>query len=173
MHKLDLVRAAVLLAAGIVSTTGHAAAAQSERCTRQAAAKHATPLLRHNAEPLPAELLPVVRQAGAVRYISGGIGIDSADAMRAQRKDFPVAISFLFSDCGIKQFTAGVQVLIETAGGEPVLEAVTEGPYLFIDLPAGSYRLDARSDLGEPQQRSFAVVAGKHLDLTVTWVAPD
>ncbi|MGV2480373.1 UNVERIFIED_CONTAM: hypothetical protein IGO34_26595, partial [Salmonella enterica subsp. enterica serovar Weltevreden] len=105
--------------------------AQSERCARQAAAKHATPLLRHNAEPLPAELLPVVRQVGAVRYISGGIGIDSADAMRAQRKDFPVAISFLFSDCGVKQFTAGVQVLIETAGGEPLLEAVTEGPYLF------------------------------------------
>jgi len=64
-------------------------------------------------------------------------------------------------------------VLIETAGGEPLLEAVTEGPYLFIDLPAGNYRLDARSALGAPQRRNFAVVAGKHLDLTVTWVAPD
>jgi hypothetical protein len=172
MRKLDLVRAAALLAAGIVSTASHAADAQSDRCAGQSAAKHA-PLLRHNAEPLPAELLPVARQAGAIRYLSGGIGIDSADAMRAHRNDYPVAITFLFSDCGVKQFTAGIQVLIETAGGEPLLEAVTEGPYLFLDLPAGSYRLDARSDLGAPQRRAFAVVAGKHLDLTVTWIAPD
>lgn len=173
MRKLDLVRAAALLAAGIVSTTANAADAQSDRCARQAAAKHATPLLRHNAEPLPAELMPVAQQAGTIRYISGGIGIDSADEMRAHRNDYPVAMTFLFSDCGVKQFTAGVQVLIETAGGEPLLETVTVGPYLFLDLPAGSYRLDARSDLGAPQRRAFSVVAGKHLDLTVTWIAPD
>lgn len=173
MRKLDLIRAAALIAAGLASTTLHAADSQSDRCAGQAAAKHAVPLLRHNADPLPTELLPVARQAGAIRYISGGIGIDSADEMRAHRNDYPVAITFLFSDCGVKQFTAGIQVLIETAGGEPLLEAVTEGPYLFIDLPAGSYRLEARSDLGEPQRRNFAVVAGKHLDLTVTWIAPD
>lgn len=114
--------------------------------------------------------LPSVRQAGNVRYMTGGIGANSAEAMRGLRARYPVNVTFALRDAGKNQFTAGVGVVIEDASGVPLLSVVTEGPYLYVDLPPGQYRLRAQEPrLGPPQDKVFRVQARRHVDLMVLW----
>lgn len=118
---------------------------------------------------VPDDPLPAVRQSAGIRYLTGGVGSDSASSMRAVRSSYPVAISFVYREGKKHQFTSGVGVVIEHPDGAPVLEVVTEGPYLFVDLAPGPYRLRARSSLGAPQHREFQVTAGRRTEFTVVW----
>ncbi len=121
----------------------------------------------------PPAALPPVRQAGGLRYITGGIGEDSAAALRALRGDYPVAITFGLRDGGRNQFTAGVTVMLEDTAGRHLLSVVTEGPYLYVDLPPGDYLLKAVAPpLGPPQQRRFQLRPGRHIDLLLLWERP-
>ncbi|PPE74330.1 hypothetical protein C3942_09895 [Solimonas fluminis] len=116
--------------------------------------------------------LPPVQQAGGLRYVTGGIGTDSAAALRAQRGDYPLAITFGLRDGGRNQFTAGVTAAIEDAAGRQLLSVVTEGPYLYVDLPPGDYLLKAAApQLGPAQQRRFQLRPGRHIDLLLLWEA--
>jgi len=121
---------------------------------------------------VPADPMPPVQQAGGLRYVTGGIGSDSAASMRAVRNSYPVAMTFVYRDGGAHQFTAGVGVVIERPDGTSLLEVVTDGPYLFVDLPPGQYRMRARSVLGAPQHREFSVAADRRTEFTVVWAAP-
>ncbi|MDM4769131.1 carboxypeptidase-like regulatory domain-containing protein [Solimonas sp. SE-A11] len=120
----------------------------------------------------PSTLLPV-QQAGTLRYITGGIGEDSAVALRALRGEYPVAITFGLRDGGRNQFTAGVTVAIDDAADRHLLSVITEGPYLYVDLPPGDYLLKAAApSLGPAQQRRFQLRPGRHIDLLLLWEAP-
>ncbi|HSW14086.1 MAG TPA: carboxypeptidase-like regulatory domain-containing protein [Solimonas sp.] len=116
--------------------------------------------------------LPGRREAGRVPYMTGGVGADSAAAMRGVRDEFPVSITFALQNGVRNEFTAGVEVRIERIDGTPVLELVTEGPYLYAGLAPGSYRLRARYSPREPQQREFLVQPGQRVDLVVLWMQP-
>jgi len=118
---------------------------------------------------VPDDPLPEVRQSAGIRYLTGGVGSESAASMRAVRSGYPVAISFVYREGKKHQFTSGVGAVIEHPDGAPVLEVVTEGPYLFVDLPPGRYRLRARSTLGQPQHREFQVTPGRRTEFTVVW----
>ena len=121
----------------------------------------------------PPTVLPAVQQAGGLRYITGGIGEDSAAALRALRGEYPVAITFGLRDGGRNQFTAGVTVAIDDAAGRHLLSVITEGPYLYVDLPPGDYLLKAAApSLGPAQQRRFQLRPGRHIDLLLLWEAP-
>jgi hypothetical protein len=113
--------------------------------------------------------LPETRRAGDIEYVTGGIGIDEARAMREAVGDYPVTITFVSLKCPSPQFASGVQVRIESGAGQPLLQVKTNGPYLFLKLPPGDYRLNAQSDLGADQHRRFRVVKGHHTELRVGW----
>ncbi|CAB3690083.1 MULTISPECIES: carboxypeptidase regulatory-like domain-containing protein [Achromobacter] len=100
--------------------------------------------------------LPPVQHQGAVQYMSGGIGIDESEAMKAAAKDYPLSLTFAAQRDGKADYVASVGVVIRDAQGKEVLKATAEGPYMLVKLPAGNYKVSATYE-GRAQEREVNV----------------
>ena len=110
-------------------------------------------------------VLPIYR-VGGVQYFSAGVGVEERSA---QYPPYPLKLVFI---AGAKAYVTQVAVTIkDTAGKTNVLvpgEQVT-GPWLFMDLPAGTYEITAiRRDRSEMTQK-VAVGAGGSRTLYFRW----
>jgi hypothetical protein len=83
---------------------------------------------------LPIELV----SAGDVSYLSGGIGDEENDQLKAQENNFNLRILITSSDGA---FSGGVTLRIVSSGGKEVLAVDNAGPKVYVKLPAGSYKL--------------------------------
>lgn len=100
--------------------------------------------------------LPAVKHQGSVQYVSGGIGLDESEALKAAAKDYPLALTFAAQRDGKADYVANVAVSIQDAHGKQVLKAESEGPYMLVKLPAGSYKVSATFN-GKAQDREVTV----------------
>ncbi len=83
--------------------------------------------------------IPLYRQ-GSIRYFSSGIGLVEREA------DYPPFSLKLVFTAGGKPFVTGVAITVRDAKGTTVLTVPAEhitGPWLFIDLPDGTYEVSA------------------------------
>jgi hypothetical protein len=71
---------------------------------------------------------------------SGGVGSESREEMQAVADQYSLHVT-LATRSG--SFLSDVRVEIRDAAGEAVVETVTEGPLLFVDLPPGDYTVAA------------------------------
>lgn len=95
-------------------------------------------------------IFPIYR-VGAVRYFSAGVGVEERSP---QYPPYPLKLVFI---AGPKAFVAQVAVTIKDTKGKVNLlvpgEQVT-GPWLFVDLPPGTYEITAiRRDQSEIKQK--------------------
>lgn len=92
----------------------------------------------------------------ALDYWSGGAGAESREAAPT---DLNATFEFFARD---GSFLSGIDAVISRVdGGEVMLEVMTEGPWLMVDLPAGYYRIEAtRLSTGEVQRVRFEVAEG-------------
>ncbi len=102
-------------------------------------------------------MLPIYH-VGAVQYFSAGVGVEERSA---QYPPYPLKLIFI---AGAKAYVTQVAVTIkESAGKTNVLvpgEQVT-GPWLFVDLPAGTYEITAiRRDQSQVKQKVEVGVGG-------------
>lgn len=88
--------------------------------------------------PLPAE-----QYQGSVRYVSGGIGRDEAQAFEREMSRHPVAIELLERAGSAEEYTADARVTIVDADGRAVLDTNAPGPFLLVDLAPGRYSITA------------------------------
>lgn len=88
--------------------------------------------------PLPAE-----KQSGQVSYVTGGVPDEQVAAFRQARPSYPLGIEIYQKSGAKSEFTADVQVQLVDKAGKVVLDAPTEGPYLWAKVPPGQYRIDA------------------------------
>ena len=79
-----------------------------------------------------------------VRHTCGGIGSDERRMLEEARKDARLELLFVTAKRG--GYVAGAAVTV-TREGKQLAAFDAEGPVCLLDLPAGSYRIDAR--LGE------------------------
>jgi hypothetical protein len=100
-----------------------------------------------------------------VPYVSGGVGADAREELAAQEKDYNLKIVVAATS---GDFLADVQVVIESARNERVLETTMEGPILLALLPPGTYTVKATSD-GQPQTKSVTVAAQGLRQLDFRW----
>lgn len=100
--------------------------------------------------------MPPMQQQGSVQYVSGGIGLDESEAMKAAEKDYPLALTFAAQRGGKADYVANVAVAIHDAHGKSVLQVTAEGPYMLVKLPAGKYKVSATYD-GKVQEREVSV----------------
>jgi hypothetical protein len=112
--------------------------------------------------------LPPVQHQGAVEYVSGGIGLDESEAMKAAAKDYPLALTFAAQRDGKADYVANVGVSIHDAQGKPVLQATAEGPYMLVKLPAGRYKVSATYN-GAAQDREISVQNGGTARAVFEW----
>jgi hypothetical protein len=81
-----------------------------------------------------------VHRSGDVRYFSAGVGVDERTAAYPR---FPLKLIFV---AGAKAYTSQVSVTIADAKGAVRLQVPAgqvSGPWLFVDLPAGTYTITA------------------------------
>jgi hypothetical protein len=97
-----------------------------------------------------------VKSAGGISYVSGGVGASEQEALEQAKSDYNLRLLFAVSGSGA--FLAEVPVTIADSGGQVLLEAVSDGPYFYAKVPAGSYRVSAEN-AGKVQTRSVTVPA--------------
>lgn len=104
-----------------------------------------------------------------IAYVTGGVGQDEVDALRAAASKYNLRMMFA-SRSG--EYLSDVDVTIRAAAAQPVLTVRTRGPFLYARLPAGQYRIDARYGSAE-QRRSVRVPARGGVHVEFRWAEPD
>lgn len=112
--------------------------------------------------------LPPVSLKDGIPYLTGGIGAGEAQAFKAEFARHSLALTFARRVDGHNEYLASVPVAIWDSGGSKVFEVLTEGPYLLVDLPAGTYRIVATHD-GKEKQSTIRIAAGKHAEFVFVW----
>jgi hypothetical protein len=82
-------------------------------------------------------------RAADVPYISGGTGADARQELLAKERDYNLKI--IAADKS-GDYLADVQVVIESARKERVLDTTMDGPILLAKLAPGTYTIRATSD---------------------------
>ncbi|WP_454690640.1 carboxypeptidase-like regulatory domain-containing protein [Achromobacter aloeverae] len=100
--------------------------------------------------------LPATQTQGSVEYVTGGIGLDESQSLKAAEKSYPLSLLFARKLDGKNDYTADVKVVITDAKGGTVLDATSGGPYMLVKLPPGEYKVSATLD-GTEQTRKVSV----------------
>jgi len=75
-----------------------------------------------------------------VSFVSGGVGVDSEERLKAREKEFNLKLVFTLVE---GNYLADVSVRVADASGKTVIEHVADGPFFMAKLPAGTYMLTA------------------------------
>jgi len=103
---------------------------------------------------------------GEVSFVSGGVGGDERDAMRAVRSDYNLHL--LFSVAGTGEYLSDVKICIKDAGGNNLLETVADGPMFFARLKPGRYIVSVDRD-GQIVDKSANIDGKQQASLSFTW----
>ncbi|HTO48311.1 MAG TPA: carboxypeptidase regulatory-like domain-containing protein [Burkholderiales bacterium] len=87
--------------------------------------------------------LPAMQHQGEVQFVTGGVGEDEAESMRAAQAKFPLALEFVRRATPRDEYLADVEVSVLDRRGRSVLDAQADGPFLLAKLPAGDYTVKA------------------------------
>jgi hypothetical protein len=104
----------------------------------------------------PAAVLasPTPQQQNGITYINGGVGEEEQGAMKAQRADYNLLLTFATQQSGA--YRSDVQLDIMDAKGNDLVSAANTGPMFFAKLPPGTYRISAAAE-GKTFKRTVKV----------------
>ena len=100
-----------------------------------------------------------------VSFVSGGIGADSQQRLKALESEFSLKLVFTLVE---GNYVSDVHVTIRDAGGRMLVEHVADGPFLLARLPAGKYAVSAVYE-GKTQTRRIAVQGGRLQTEYIRW----
>ena len=115
-----------------------------------------------------AQTAPTPVTHAGVAYVTGGIGEDEVFAFREIAPKYNMRIT-LASKAG--HYLSDVDVSI-TSGQHVVLAVRTEGPFLFVRVPTGRYRIAAR-DRHITETKEVVVPSTGAIDVRFYWDDPD
>jgi hypothetical protein len=116
-----------------------------------------------------AQSLPQPASQNGISYITGGVGEDEVQAFRAAAPGYNLRMTFA-SKTG--SYLSDIDVTITSGAGRSVLTVRTEGPFLFVRLPAGRYQIRAQTR-HITETRKIQVPAHGGADLRFSWGDPD
>ena len=106
---------------------------------------------------------PKVRKQGATTYVTGGSGEAQRKALFKMANKFPIQL--IFEVAGQEADISGVKVTLTDLSGNALIEAVSDGPYFYMNPPAGGrFTIDAEYD-GEKQTMTKDLVGRRYLVL--------
>lgn len=112
--------------------------------------------------------LPIY-QVEDIRFLSAGVGIEER---KATYPSFPLKL--IFAERG-GAFLTGVSVTIQNMSGKEILTISPDqisGPWLFLDLGPGTYRVTAVRGDGTPIKQTIHLAKGKTKGIHFHWPAP-
>lgn len=106
---------------------------------------------------------PVAMQG--VTYLTGGIGEDDVQQLRAAAAKYDLRVTFA-SKTGA--YLSDIDVSISTESKREVLSIRTEGPLLFVNVPPGRYLL-AANYAGKAQTKHVTVPPKGAVEIVLRW----
>ncbi len=103
--------------------------------------------------------LPPVQQQAGVAFMTGGVDLDVARLLQSESSRWPVSLQFAVKDTPVNSYLADVRVVVRDARGIPVLDTLSDGPFLLARLQPGRYAVDATFG-GRTLHENVAVKAG-------------
>ncbi|MBF8178361.1 hypothetical protein [Herminiimonas contaminans] len=98
---------------------------------------------------------------GAIRYLSGGIGVDEEVELKSMASCYVLEMVSLIKSGPGDQYTADSRVCIRNKVGKAVLDGISEGPFLLANLPDGSYQVVVSED-GNSKPERVLIKKGTH-----------
>jgi hypothetical protein len=106
---------------------------------------------------------PKVHKQGATTYVTGGSGEAQRKALFKIANKFPIQL--IFEVEGQPEDIRGVKVTLTDLSGNALIEAVAEGPYFYMNPPAGGrFTIDAEYQ-GEKISMTKDLVGRRYLVL--------
>jgi ABC-type glycerol-3-phosphate transport system substrate-binding protein len=96
-----------------------------------------------------------------VQVWSGGVGEGAREALEEQAQGANLKLEFATPD---GHYLADVKVVIQSRGGQTVLETISEGPWAYVRLPAGRYTVTASTTVSR-QAKAVGVSVGRRSTL--------
>ena len=129
-----------------------------------------------DAEPDPMASVPpagpvqtlTAKTENGVTYLCGGVGKDEAAYMKKSAREHDLMLTFATRR---GDYLADVNVTIENARGEPILQTTCDAPIMLVDMPAsGTYRIHAEAG-GYRQDRTARINTNRRsvAAFTLTW----
>ena len=97
---------------------------------------------------------PTPHQQNGVTYVNGGVGVEEQAAMKAQRADYNLLLTFATQQSGA--YRSDIQLDIMDAKGTGLLSVANVGPMFFAKLTPGTYRISATAE-GKTFKRTVKV----------------
>ena len=107
--------------------------------------------------------MPLPAQAGKPA-LSAGIGLEN----RSAHPDYPLKLVFALRSGA---YLADVSVQVFDTAGKLVTEAQSRGPWLFLDVPAGEYKVLATSKAHASASARVTVTGSEQVVVHLTWKA--
>jgi hypothetical protein len=108
-----------------------------------------------------AQSLPQRTSRNGVAYITGGVGEDEVQTFHAAAPGYNLRMTFA-SKTG--NYLSDIDVTITSGARRPILTVRTEGPFLFVRLPAGRYQVGAQTrHITETRKVQVPAHGGTHL----------
>lgn len=107
-----------------------------------------------------------LHQSGGVSYFAAGVGVEERTAQ------YPFYSLKMVFTAGGKPFLTGVDVVIQGKKEGPVITIPGEqvnGPWLFVDLPAGSYEISASKSDRKQELTGIKIEAGNQKTVHLRW----
>jgi len=108
---------------------------------------------------------PTPQQQNGITYINGGVGQEEQTALKSQRADYNLLLTFATKQSGA--YRSDVQLDITDAKGTNLLSVANTGPMFFAKLPAGTYRISAAAE-GKTFKRTVRIGSAPK-DITLHW----
>jgi hypothetical protein len=82
------------------------------------------------------------------RYMTGGVGLEEREIMQSLDADYNLKLSFpeLSGD-----YLSDVRIMMEDQSGKEIVNMTTNGPWLYVKVPPGTYDVEASFE-GETRQ---------------------
>jgi hypothetical protein len=125
-------------------------------------------LLITSAAAMAAESALEVKTVGHISYVSGGVGLSEREELAQLKGKYNLQLMFAYAKSG--EYLADVAVKIADGPGKPVLEAISNRPYFYAQLPPGRYRVSADS-AGKVQTKTVSIPARGAVPVSFYWQA--
>ena len=92
-----------------------------------------------------------------VSFVSGGVGVDSEERLKAREKEFNLKLVLTLVE---GNYLADISINVKDAAGKTLVDDVADGPFFMVKLPAGSYSVTVGNN-GQTQTRKVSVRADR------------
>lgn len=106
-----------------------------------------------------------IQTQGELRWVTGGVGQSERAELAEIQADFSLKLLFASAE---GHFFGDANVTIENAEGKQVFSGTSDGPYLYVNLPAGKYAVNAEVR-DKNRRQSVQVPASGQAGLRFFW----